>query len=429
MQSPFYRAIFNTRLSEDRQSMEQFDTTAGGARRGVSMGGAITGRGADIIIIDDPMKAAEGESATARLAVNRLYWQSLSSRLNRDTGATIIIMQRLHANDLTGSVQKTKCGMSLPCLPSPNRMRPGTFARPTVLTRYIAPRVKRCSRFDSRRGPSLRAAIRGTPALLMRSTSKNRTARKGHVIDREWLLYYDANSKPSEFDTVLQSWDTGSKSGEDNSYSVCTTWGIRGRNFYLQDVYRSRPDFRELKTDAMELADHYKPSVILIEAQSMGVPLAEELSAAELPADAVPTGSASKRDRLIARSNRFEGGLVFLRRDAPWLEAYIAELTTFPDSEFSDQVNSTTQALAWDTQAANSTFTKSIQALNSLAGNANYGGQKMVKLRVKIGGGTVQFSDGRPNLNIPGAGEIFEIDEEAAARLASDWQKYERIPD
>lgn len=106
MLSPFYQALFGTRLSDDRQAVEEFKTTAGGARRAVSWTGAVMGRGADLIIIDDPIKAEDALSETRRAAVNEAFHTSIATRLNRDSGAIILIMQRLHANDLTAFVQK-----------------------------------------------------------------------------------------------------------------------------------------------------------------------------------------------------------------------------------------------------------------------------------------------------------------------------------
>lgn len=142
-----------------------------------------------------------------------------------------------------------------------------------------------------------------------------------------------------------------------------------------------------------------------------------------------PSGSASKAERLYARSNVFESGRVALPRKKVWLDAYVDESTTFPDSDFSDQVDSTTQALAWDTSSTS--FNNAIRAMELLSGGSPHG-TKTIKLRVLEGGGVINFSDGsgRSDVPVPAAGEILEIDAVTGARLAqTNWKKFQIIPD
>jgi predicted phage terminase large subunit-like protein len=432
MLSPFYQALFSTRLSDERQAVEEFKTTAGGARRAVSWTGAVMGRGADFIIIDDPIKADDALSETRRAAVNESFHTSISTRLNRDTGAIILIMQRLHANDLTAFVQKDEHWdvIALPAIAKHNEIY-------AIHTPYGRRTISR------REGQVLQPQRQSLQTLIERRNAQgsrtfdaqyqqNPHGAENAIIQRDWLAYYDDNTKPSEFDTTLQSWDTATKPGENNSYSVCTTWGIRENRFYLLDVVRERLGFRDLKLKAISLAREHKPTTILVEEQSSGSPLLSELEAKGFPVQAIPSGSASKAERLYARSNMFESGRVLLPRKATWLDAYVDELTTFPDSDFSDQVDSTSQALTWDT--SNTNFNNAIRALELLNGGQPFGekSQKTIKLRILEGGGTINFADGsgRPDIQIPQTGEILEIDEQTGARLVhGNWKKYEIIPE
>jgi hypothetical protein len=107
--SPFYQSLFGTRLSAERNAVSEFETTEGGYRLSTSVGGVVTGRGADVIIVDDPIKADDAPSDARRLSVHSWYDNTLRSRLNRqDEGAIIIIMQRLHADDLVAHLQETE---------------------------------------------------------------------------------------------------------------------------------------------------------------------------------------------------------------------------------------------------------------------------------------------------------------------------------
>jgi len=430
MLSPLYQALFDTRLSDDRQAVEEFKTTAGGARRAVSWTGAVMGRGADIIIIDDPIKAEDALSETRRAAINDSFHTSIATRLNRDSGAIIIIMQRLHANDLTAFVQKGEQWdvVAIPAIAEHDEHYDIRTPYGRRVIRRLEGQVLQPHR-QSLQSLNERRASQGSRTFDAQYQQRPHAA-EGAIIQREWLAYYDDNSKPKEFDTVLQSWDTATKPGEKNSYNVCTTWGIRENRFYLLDVFRERLGFRDLKLKAIDLAREHKPTTILVEEQAAGSPLLAELGQLGFPVQAVPAGSASKAERLYARSNRFESGQVLLPRKAHWLDVFIEELTTFPDSDFADQVDSTTQALTWDTSSTS--FNNAIGALKLM--NKPYGEtpEKKIKLRVLIGGGTIKFGDGsgKDDIQIPAAGEILEVDEKLGVSLVQQyWKKYEIIPE
>lgn len=435
MQAPFYQALFETRLSDDRQAVEEFKTTAGGARRAVSWAGAVLGRGADFIIIDDPMKVEDAVSENRRNDLNESFHTSIATRLNRDTGGIVLIMQRLHANDLTAFVQKNEKWdvVAIPAIAERDERHQiqTPFGRRTIVRKQGEPLQ---SSRQSLKYLEERKQAQGVRTFDAQYQQKPHAA-EGAVIKREWLKFYDDNTKPVQFDSVIQSWDTASKPSESNSFSVCTTWGIRESNFYLLDVVRDRFDFRALKQTAIGLARSCADlTTILVEEQSSGSPLMSELEQLDLPVQAAPPSSASKAQRLYAHSNKFESGRVLLPRSASWLDVYLDELTSFPDSDFSDQVDSTSQALTWDT--ANTRFNNAVRTMGLLAGRQppNNKSKNTIKLQVLPGGGgtVLQFHDGsgREDIHVPGPGTIFEIDKDIGYKLAQDhWTKYRVIPD
>ena len=170
---------------------------------------------------------------------------------------------------------------------------------------------------------------------------------EGGMIKREWLRYYEPQERPERFPHILQSWDTANNSGEFNDYSVCTTWGLYDGRFYLLDVFRKRMNYPDLKRAVVDQAKRHSPTKILIEEKSSGISLLQDLRAEgvfRVEAYKPPPGS-DKQMRLGAQSVKFEQGKVLLPVRALWLEEYVIEITGFPGGKYDDQVDSTSQAL------------------------------------------------------------------------------------
>ena len=165
----------------------------------------------------------------------------------------------------------------------------------------------------------------------------------GNLIKREWLRHYDSVPVPDTTD-IIQSWDTASKTGLENDWSVCTTWMRHDGIFYLLDLVRAKLDYPGLRAEALRLAQRYKPWRILIEDTGVGTGLIADLCSSGHDAIAVmPRGS--KADRLRVQSAKFEAGRVLLPVRAPWLSELVAELLAFP-ARHDDQVDFVSQALA-----------------------------------------------------------------------------------
>jgi predicted phage terminase large subunit-like protein len=144
---------------------------------------------------------------------------------------------------------------------------------------------------------------------------------------------------------IIQSWDTASKDGGQNDWSVCTTWLVHNRKYYLVDVFRARLNYPALKAKAIELARLHKPTKLLIEDTGVGTGLIAELKGLGLSAIAVkPEGN--KLARMSVQSAKFEAGQVYFPKSASWVPTLEAELFSFPGSRHDDQVDSISQALA-----------------------------------------------------------------------------------
>jgi len=349
MSSAFYQRLFpRTRLSIEKQSVNEFMTTAQGFRMSTSVGGVLTGRGADLIILDDPLKPDDAMSQTRRTSVNEWYDNTLVSRLNsKETGVIIIVMQRLHQDDLVGHVwdQENWQVSSFPAI-----------AREDEIHLIESPLGRR--RFERKVGEVLqpdRESLSTLKALRQTIGEYNFASQYqqdpmplgGAIVKTEWLKYYEPNDAPSRFSCILQSWDTANKSGELNDFSVCTTWGANHGAYYLISVFRRRLNYPDLKRAVREQFDQHKADKILIEDKASGTQLIQDLKSEGLfgivPYD--PPPGSDKVLRLHSQTAEFESGRVLLPSSASWLEEYVRELTTFPGTKFDDQVDSTTQAL------------------------------------------------------------------------------------
>jgi predicted phage terminase large subunit-like protein len=348
MTSAFYEALFDTRLA--REAISEFTTAEGGYRLSTSVEGVLTGRGADIIIIDDPLKADDALSDTRRRSVNEWFDNTLRSRLNnQETGAIIIVMQRLHADDLVAHVQENEQWdvLSFPAMAEQEQ----SYSFPTPYGRRRVHRkagdILQPALFSA---ASLDAQRRGmTDYNFAAQYQQDPQPPSGIIVKREWLRFYDPDGKPHRFDQILQSWDTANKDTELANFSVCTTWGIKDRQLYLLDVFRQKLDFPELKRSIRELANRHQAKIVIIEDKASGTSLLQELRADNFSiAQPAPKLDGDKVMRLRAQTAKIDGGVLF-PKEAPWLDTYLRELLGFPNSTYDDQVDSTVFALAWST--------------------------------------------------------------------------------
>jgi predicted phage terminase large subunit-like protein len=351
MHTAWYQALFPTRLSAERQSVQEFVTATQGHRLATSIGGVLTGRGADLIIIDDPLKPDEAVSDTRRKGVNEWYDNTLYSRLNdKAHGGIILIMQRLHEDDLVGHVLKQEGWdiVSFPAIAEQDE----EYAVDTAFGPF---------RFIRRLGELLHPEreSKETLGLIRQAIGEYNFAGQyqqspaplgGGMVKETWFMRYGPNERPERFDQVLQSWDTANKPTELSDYSVCTTWGITDQRLYLLHVFRRRLAYPDLKRAVYEQAQTFKASVVLIEDKASGTQLIQELLEQGMQAVTRYKPEHDKVMRLHAQTATIENGFVYLPREAHWLVDYLQEITSFPNAKYDDQTDSTSQALAWTKQ-------------------------------------------------------------------------------
>jgi predicted phage terminase large subunit-like protein len=348
MESAAYRDLFpDTVLSPTKMSVNDFMTTAQGCRMATSVGGVLTGRGAEFLIVDDPLKPEDALSEPRRSAANDWYFSTLLSRLNnKKDGAIIIVMQRLHQQDLVGEVTDREPWevLSLPAIAKEDEVyKYRSLFGPDVFTRKAGEALH-----PERDSVATYLRIRESIGEYNYQSQyqQSPTTREGGLVKREWLRFYDPGDMPKDYEWTLQSWDTAYKTGGNNDFSVCTTWKLIGADFYLVDVFRRRLTYPELKRAAVELYGIHQPFTVLIEDQASGTSLIQELKSAGLPIEPYrPPAGSNKSDRFAAQSIKFENGRVYVPEKAPWLNEYIQEITGFPGAKHDDQVDSTSQAL------------------------------------------------------------------------------------
>ncbi len=280
MEADWYQSLFpGTRLSPQRNAVGEFTTTSLGSRFATSVGGVVTGRGADLIIIDDPAKPDEAYSETQRRAVNDWFDRTLISRLNnKQTGAILLIMQRLHEDDLVGhllAVGEEWTHRKLAAIAADDechviRSPMGTWTH----------KRKQGEALHSEREPLAQLLIlrrRMGEDNFSSQYQQEPTPPGGGIVKTAWFGRYLPGDLPRKFDSTMQSWDTANKASELADHSVCTTWGIRDRKLYLLHVLRARLEYPDLKRAVREQQLLHQADVVLIEDRASGTQLIQEL--------------------------------------------------------------------------------------------------------------------------------------------------------
>jgi len=347
MRSEWYRRVFpQTRISDGKNQESNYETSRRGYRYATSIGGTLTGRGGDILIIDDPLKPKEAMSQARREAVNGWYTRTALSRLNnKAVNAIILVQQRLHVDDLAGHVDGLEdwTVLRLPAIAEEDAVIPVGSGR---VHHRRAGEVLHPAREPQHVLDALRRALGS--ATFSAQYQQCPVPAEGEIVRWRWFQRYTA-PPPRHAMTIHQSWDTASKPEEHHDYSVCTTWGVVGDALYLLDIDRERLDFPSLKRRVIELARRWQAQTVLIEDKGSGTALIQQLRS-EANGIVYPTAFVPKEDkltRLHAQSARIEAGHVHLPEQAPWLDDLRTELAAFPQGRHDDQVDSISQFLAW----------------------------------------------------------------------------------
>lgn len=345
LHSPWYRRLFPGVASErDKCTETRLETSQHGFRLATSISGSLTGHGGNLIIIDDPQKANEGEAG--RNEVNETYDSTLSSRLNnKATDAVVLVMQRLHENDLTGHLLE-QGGWEHLVIPA---------VAPRDLTYRIGPSETDVYRF---RSGSVLDPVREPESVLrdqrrVQGTSKfsaqylqEPLPAEGSLFHWDWFRAHRVTEKQwGDFEFMFQSWDPASSLSSTASYSVCTSWTVRDGRYYLVDVYRRRCEFPDLVHAALALEARLSPNVVLIEETGIGKPFAQELARKLGYRVQTTKSTVDKQCRAEAVTADLEQGKVFVPAAAPWLDEFRREVIAFPSGRHYDQVDSMVQFL------------------------------------------------------------------------------------
>lgn len=349
MQASWYREIFpGTQITRSRTASHDFETTRGGGRLATSVGGSLTGRGGDIIILDDVIKPEEANSETTRKAVNEWYGTTLASRLNdKRSGAILCVMQRLHEHDLSGMLIEKEGWdhLSLPAI--------ATDEQSIILARGGVHRRREGDVLHPAREPlevleELRSAM-GSHAFEAQYQQQPMPA-EGNLFRAAWLKEYDLLASQQVEGEIIQSWDTAIKTGGKHDWSVCITARKVRREIFIIDIWRGRLEFPDLVRKAVELARLHQSQTIIIEDKASGQQLIQSLLAGNFRGVPNPIGRTphlDKYSRAAGVTSIVETGQLFLPQAAHWLPEFRKELLAFPNSRHDDQVDALAQLLDW----------------------------------------------------------------------------------
>lgn len=340
-----YARVFpKTKIQRGKDRGDVFGTTAGGEMRAVSQGGAVTGHGADILIVDDLSKADEALTPAGRAKAITFYTNTLPSRFdNPMDGRIIVIQQRLHEYDLVGFLLGVPGfqHLNLPAIAEEDQTIPLTGGQVWHRKKGELLHPERIS-LEYLNEQRLIMGPRGYGAQYQ----QNPIASDGSLIHLEWFGQYETEKHRLNYHKMVQSWDPAITQGRYSDYSVGMTWGYQHGKWYLLDLIREKLEFPALRQRMIDWHVHWKADALIIEGASIGHALWAEAKRAGLPGTVIcPTPKLSKVDRLAARTAQLATGDYHLPVSAPWLTDLRHELVAFPDGAHDDQVDALTQFL------------------------------------------------------------------------------------
>ncbi len=329
-------------LTADSKAAGRFDVSGGGEYFSVGVGGAVTGRGADLLVIDDPHSEQQGQQADPKVFDNTYEWFTSGPRQRlQPGGAIIIVMTRWSQKDLCGQIMRdsiTREGsdewevIELPAiLPSGNSLWPDYWPLDEL--------------------EKIRATL---PVSKWEAQYQQQpTSEESAIIKRSWWREWEER-EPPPVSFIIQSWDTAFLKHERADYSACTTWGVfytdnedgvKMPHIMLLDALQERLEFPELKVRAQELYMEWRPDACIVEAKAAGAPLIFELRRIGLPVtEYTPTRGNDKVSRVNAVADFFASGVVWAPKTR-WAEEVIEQFAAFPVGDHDDLVDSSTQAL------------------------------------------------------------------------------------
>jgi predicted phage terminase large subunit-like protein len=330
-----YQKIFNTKLREDSKAAGRWETNEGGEYFAAGVGGSITGRGADLLIIDDPHSEQDALNINALERTWEWYTSGPRQRL-QPGGIIIVVMTRWNTKDLTGRLINAQKESKA------DQWEVIEFPAILPSNKPLWPEYWKLEELE---------AVKASVAIGKWNAQyqQNPTAEEGSIIKREWWKIWDKDVPPLHH--VIQSYDTAFLKKETADFSAITTWGVfyptedSGPNLILLDVVKDRLEFPELKRVALEQYQYWKPESVIIEGKASGMPLTFELRRAGIPViNFTPSRGNDKHARVNAVAPLFEAGQIWATDDK-FTEEVIEECAAFPYGDHDDLVDSMTQAV------------------------------------------------------------------------------------
>ena len=339
--SEAFSRVFETTLSSDSKAAGRWNTGAGGDYFAIGVGGAVTGKGADLLIIDDPHSEQEAKQGNPAVFDGVYEWYTSGPRQRlQPGGAIIIVMTRWSKKDLTGQILKNseKDGVNdwevieFPAiLPSGTPLWPGFWKKEEL--------------------EAIKAEI--PVAKWEAQYQQNPTSEGNAIIKRNQWRIWESDVAP-QCSYIIQSWDTAFEKSNRADYSACTTWGVfdhpddKGNlktNIICLDAFKQRMEFPELKQKAFEMYKEWEPDTLIVEKKAAGAPLIYELrQTGILLEEYTPSKGSDKIARVNAISDLFASGVVWCP-ETRWADELMEELAAFPNGDHDDLVDSTSQAL------------------------------------------------------------------------------------
>ncbi len=343
--TPWFERMFpRFNITHGQNEKHKFVTTERGFRFATSVGGTATGEGGDVLIIDDPLNPIQAASRIEREFASSWFDQTFATRLNdKAHGRIVVVMQRLHKEDLTGHLLE-KGGWEHLCLPAIAETRTIIPLSGREFIREIGDILH-----PSREGELLLARAKrelgsfGFAAQYQQAPILS----DGGMIEATWLQTYPSTPPLDAFSRITQSWDTAIKAATHHDASVCLTFGEMDGRHYLLDALAIRAEYPQLKRTITELASRYRPNAVLIEDKASGQSLLQDLRR-ESNLNLIPRmPRGDKITRLAAISPMIESGKLLLPRHSTWLTDFLQELLNFPHAPHDDYVDALTHYLGW----------------------------------------------------------------------------------
>jgi len=339
--SPAYQDIFKIKLQADSKAAGRWNTSKGGDYFAIGVGGAVTGKGADLLIIDDPHSEQEAMQGNHEVYERAYEWYSSGPRQRlQPGGAIILVMTRWAKQDLTGRILENSIqrgGDQWEVIEFPALMPSGLPLWPEFWSQAELDNIK--------------AEI--PVSKWQAQYQQNPTSEEGAIIKRQdWMLWESDRAPKCEY--IIQSWDTAFEKSNRADYSACTTWGIfyianddgnEIANIILLDAFKDRLEFPDLKKQAYEFWKQWNPDSLIVEKKAAGAPLIYELRRMGIPiSEYTPSKGSDKIARVNAISDMFASGLVWCP-DTRWAEEVVEEMAEFPNGTHDDLTDSASQAL------------------------------------------------------------------------------------